>query len=116
MKNLPYPQRIYTTAQIAELDLMDMPALMFDHLGITTCVQDAHLSQEEFLAVPGLADVTWRYIRTTREWIAVFVCNDVPALLQCVDIEPDTGAYNTRPDWWVTPKGHPREQYKEHAA
>lgn len=109
----PIPQHTYTLRELLQLDLLDSPALLFWHGNVRCVVQNCHLTEEELLSVPGMADTTWTYSRTTHEWIPIFVCKHVDALIACVDIEPSKDRFDPK-GHWVTPKGFPRAQY-EHA-
>ena len=112
---MTYPQRgrVYTTAELYKLELDDAPALIcIDRSG----VQNAHLSDEELLSVPGFAALRWAYAYRTSEWIPVFyLCpGQDEALRACVDVEPwvDSVTGQVVPGAWnVTPRGYPREQY-----
>ncbi len=119
----PYPGNIYTLAQIMEQDLPDAPSLGFrmapnpsapaEIESVLAVIQDSHLTVEQLLYVPGLADTEWRYIRTTNEQVPVFnYAGELEKLLACVDIEPEIGNFGQEEcyGWWVTPKGYPRPQ------
>ena len=110
--NPPRRGQDYTLQEILkELDLRDSPCLMFDHEGKECCIQYAHVNCEQFLSVPGIASLLWEYERTTHEeWRPIFrhSTGNTPRLLECLDIEPDK---NSEGEFWVTPKGFPREQY-----
>lgn len=114
MNRYPKPGATYTLREIHSiLKLDDSPHLGFDHQGIRTVIQTSHVTDEELLAVPGLADTLWTYIRTTSEWIPSFVAVDHKAIAAFVDIEPMKAMFHDDPpNWWVTPKGHVREQYE----
>lgn len=109
----PQPNAVYTTAQILQLlELSDTPHLRFycaeyDEIAV---VQTGHVTYEQLLAVPGFAELRWSYQFTTREWVPLFQAESPELVLKCVDVEaPTPGSYFEEP--WVTPKGHPREQF-----
>lgn len=121
----PVQGRVYTFAEVCKLDLLDSPSMcMFidlDHpthgeIRVDTCIQTSHLTEEEHLQVPGMAESKWRYIRTTSEWIPIFnFAGTNPESL--VDIQLDTD-FDREYDphkvrLWCTPKGHKRVQYYE---
>lgn len=101
----PYPQRghVYSLRDIlTALELQDSPSLQYRN----NPIQTAHLTSEQLLSVPGMAETRWQYLRTTIEWIPIFVHadGDVP-----VDVEPNVDHPKLL---WITPKGFPREQYR----
>ncbi len=104
----PVRNMIYTTAQVYELRLLDTPTL----LCFGSAIQTSHLTDEEFLSVPGIAEIEWRYRYTTNEWIPIFelVEDQEDALRACVDIEPAIDE-TARGDW-ICPKGFKCEQYQ----
>lgn len=107
--NYPVRNQHYSFEQIQSLILDDTPHLMFEHQRTSCVIQDSHCTTEQLMAVPGFAQLVWRYEYTTEEWIPVFKAVDVSAVLQCVDIEDCLAEPGCL---WVTPKGLPREQYK----
>lgn len=112
MSNKPVPGVIYTTEQLAKLHLLDSPCLrVMDASFMLQTVQDAHFTDEQLLAVPGFAELGWRYLYTTHEWIPIFVAVDPKLAWACLDSEPDRSPYCDEGTLWVTPKGLPREQY-----
>ncbi len=113
MSNYPKCNSVYTYRQIHnELELDDSPHLGFTHKGIQTVIQTSHLAEEDLLAIPGMSESLWTYVRTTSEWIPIFRAVDNEAVVALVDIEPSVNHYKDQlPAWWVTPKGFPREQY-----
>lgn len=114
-----YPKRnqSYTYEEITKLYLRDSPSLLFTHEGIPGVIQNSHLTEEEFLSVPGMKESVWTYERETHEWIPIFHFNTLikqRPITDLVDLEMyqppfshDDGKY-----WWATPKGFPREQYE----
>ena len=62
----------YNLRTIYQLDLQDSPCLMVMVEGRLYPVQDSHVTIDELLSVPGLADTEWAYRYTTEEWIPVF--------------------------------------------
>lgn len=77
-------------------------------------IQTSHLTDEELLSVPGMADSVWVYMYTTREWIPIFRLVAGQDIHQLVDMEPSRDKYASSDEprcWWVTPKGFPRQQY-----
>lgn len=114
---MAYPRlnQVYTTAQIDELDLDDSPALIIVHEGRKGAIQDAHISIS-LGKIPGLADLKWRYSRTTNEWIPIFhlVDGQEEAMLAVLDLvpykNPSEFAYARDDGWWITPKAYPHTQ------
>jgi hypothetical protein len=111
----PYLNNVYSTAEIMLLDLDDSPALTVFHENRKGAIQDAHV--DVCLGkIPGLADLKWRYITTTREWIPIFhlVDGQEEAMLAVLDLvpykNPSEFAYARDDGWWITPKAYPRTQ------
>lgn len=117
MKN-PVRYQSYTLEEIfKELHLRDSPSLSFWHKDIRGCIQHSHITEEEFLSVPGIKESRWIYIRETHEWIPIFnfdVKVDQPDVTTFTDLEPyeDTFNLNNSKCWWATPKGFPRPQHE----
>lgn len=107
----------YTFAQILELTLRDGPHLSFklDVNGkkVEACLQDSHVTDEQLLAVPGFAESVWTYRYETSEWIPIFAyaSTNVKPITDLIDYEPWIDPYETRLNFWCTPKGLPRRQY-----
>lgn len=117
LKVYPRPQHRYTSRQmLKQLTLPDGPSWGFWHVATSSmgCIQDSHLTIEELLSVPGFADLKWQYIRTTQEWIPVFLIapEDYAALLLCLDHVTYRCPYEEREMQWFTPKGFPRDPIK----
>lgn len=110
MVNYPQQGKEYTAEEVFKLDLDDTPHLGFQHEGLPAIIQNSHITVEELLSVPGLAQTKWRYVFTTNEWVPIFEAVDVTEVLKCVDIVPWKCCFDD-PHWWVTPKGFPREQH-----
>ena len=116
-----FPRRgeVFTGAEIYKLPLRDSPYLSvpvahdpevsFDDAPI----QDAHVTFDEMLAVPGFAESQWRFIRETDEWIPVFdfIGTAEEALAFC-DVTKVWRSTWDRYEWWIVPKGHPRDPGK----
>lgn len=109
MKNKPVAQQVYSYKEILDLDLRDIPFLFIWHDDAEAVVQLSHLHIEELLKNEKWANSQWRYIRETHEWIPIFkfVGNDYKDL---VEIEPCAYSHWSEKEFWVTPKGFPREQ------
>jgi hypothetical protein len=110
-----YPKagQVYTLAQIEnELNLDDSPSLSFRRIdGKRGLMQTSHLTKEELLSIPGMADSEWQYLRTTSEWIPLFTYVGVADPKTLVDVEPWEDDFGDQPDLlWITPKGFPRKQ------
>lgn len=105
---LPRPVRgnVYTSKEVFGLYLLDGPFFLFWHNDEKCVIQTSHLSEEDLLKVPGFSELQWKYIKTTDEWIPVFEAVSDTDVLVTVDIAPCVG----EDGYWVTPKGHPREQ------
>ncbi|BAG41508.1 hypothetical protein [Ralstonia phage phiRSL1] len=111
-----YPVRgtNYTLRQIlSELTLDDSPSLNFTVLGVDGVIQTSHVTEEQMLSVPYMADTVWQYVRTTREWIPIFTYVGNGDLREVLDLElwKREEWEKDRPKfWWATPKGFPRQQ------
>lgn len=112
MSKYPISGVVYTLRDLLQLNLRDSPSLQIHWQGKVGDIQDAHVTEEQLLSVPGLAETQWRFIRTTHEWIPIFHAVEVEDVLKCVDIEPYIDKYELlrNPGWWITPKGFPRSQ------
>ena len=116
MADSPFRGATYSAKQIfSQLKLMDSPHLLFMAVGpdgkmSRHVIQTSHMLDEDILAVPGFAETSWEYERTTNEWIPLF--NAVGNVLPYLDVEPYL-TYTDEPPtkWWATLKGHPRKQY-----
>lgn len=114
-RKLPVRGFQYSLRQIYEqLDLDDSPSLHIRIGDLKGPIQDSHVTVEQMLSVPGLADTQWTYRRTTWEYIPCFeYSGTAEAILACVDSEPwkprfagdEVDNYT-----WITPKGFPRAQ------
>ncbi len=77
----PIRQMNYTTEQISKLDLLDSPFLMVYISGIGWIpIQTGHLTAEQ--EVEAFADIEWKYMRTTHEWIPLFYAVDSEHILK----------------------------------
>ena len=104
-KNLPVRGLPCNLRTIYTLDLDDSPFLMVQIEGSWYPVQDSHVTIEEMLSVPGLADTKWAYQFTTSEWIPVFHCEPSFKPETFFDIQ----RMEAEDSYWITPKGFPRE-------
>ena len=103
-QNIPVRGATYNLRTIYQLDLQDSPCLMVMVEGRLYPVQDSHVTIDELLSVPGLADTEWAYRYTTEEWIPVFdSCSGQTAFF--FDIQ----RLEAEDSYWITPKGFPRE-------
>lgn len=115
---LPKRYQSYTLEEIyRDLTLRDSPSLGFTHQDISGCIQDSHLTEEEFLSVPGMKESRWIYICETHEWIPCFQFDtkvDQLSIDTLVDIELYKDTYNLdeKDRWWATPKGFPRPRHE----
>lgn len=106
---------VYTSEQIyKELKLLDCPFLYF-HVKDGeqySVIQTSHVMDDDLLAIPGFKDLRWIYIRTTLEWIPVFHAVNDEEVQKLIDYEKAVDPHKEQKDWgyWVTPKGHPRQQ------
>lgn len=112
---LPVKGQSYTVEEICKLDIRDMPSLCFKHRGLPGVIQQSHLTQEQFMSVPGMKESRWIYERETSEWIPIFYFDTNAIQLPItalVDIEIEINTYKLNPTkgWWATPKGFPRDQ------
>ena len=115
MKSYPKSGAIYTLAQIENaLELDDTPSLYFPRIdGKRGSLQTSHLTREELLSVPGMAESEWQYMHTTEEWIPCFTYVGSTDPKTVVDAEPVIDTYfpeREARDVWITPKGFPRKQ------
>lgn len=115
-KVLKHPQRgqTYSVAEIENhLTLRDLPCYQFWHGDRPATIQNSHLTKDEFLSVPGMADKRFVYQYETSEWVPVFTLAPGETMLDVVDIEQwvDSISGEKTQEVWVTPKGFPREQY-----
>ena len=103
-KNLPVRGATYNLRTVYKLDLDDSPCLMVQVEGLWYPVQDSHVTIEEMLSVPGLAETKWSYQFTTHEWVPIF---------RGPSFKPETFFDIQRLEaedlYWITPKGFPRE-------
>lgn len=118
MTNLVRPRIgwIYTLEDIMTgLALRDSPSLEFKYQGKKVYIQDSHMAEPLHVSVPGFGQSTWKYEGETDEWIPCFKATDDESILQFVDVVPEIQdpalVGQLKPDWWVTPKGHPCKQY-----
>ena len=103
-QNIPVRGATYNLRTIYQLDLQDSPCLMVMVEGRLYPVQDSHVTIDELLSVPGLADTEWAYRYTTEEWIPVFdSCSGQTAFF--FDIQ----RMEAEDSYWITPKGFPGE-------
>ena len=115
----PKRQQVYTLDEIENvLYLRDSPSLVVSGIGV---IQTSHLSNDEFLSIPGIRDTKWRYVRETNEWIPIFrsveLEDNFNLIKSCIDYEEWITKWadsdNESDDgklYWVTPKGFPRNQ------
>lgn len=119
----PQRDQVYTLHQIfTTLFLRDSPHLgltvLLDGVEVTSVIQESHCDSSELLAVPGLAESRWTYLRTTEEWIPLFRhAGTVDDAMKFVDVERenasayDIAKHGPSKEAWVTPKGLPCKQY-----
>ena len=107
----PKVSNVYTLAEIVELDLRDSPCLMFDYEGERCSIQDSHFDYTPVWKSAPWADIRFKYIRETHEWIPIFrvVEEDLEKLIALLDIEPSTCNFSDDA-YWVVPKAYPRSQ------
>lgn len=109
---LPRQGAVYSLQQVINvLALDDTPSLRFKHKGKSCVIQTSHCGVLELLTIDGFAKSGWKYMFTTNEWIPIFEFVDAD-IEKFVDIEPEydyDGSHSA--DFWVTPKGFPREQF-----
>jgi hypothetical protein len=117
MNKLRYPVRgqTYTYREIASLTLEDSPHLCFRHECQDGVIQTSHVTEEQLMNVPHMADSQWRYIRTTDELIPVFTFvgeTDYPDIRKLCNLEQLRDYVTGEPveGWWATPIGYPRNQ------
>ena len=101
----PQAGKTYLLRDLVDLDLKDSPFLMVLVNGQRYPVQDSHLTVDELLSVPGLADTEWTYRYTTSEWCPIFYSSGDLEVESFFDVKflEEEGCY------WITPKGFPRE-------
>lgn len=113
-----FPRRgeVFTGAEVMQLPLRDSPSLCVpvkwdaDVEHDEAPIQDAHLTQDELLSVPGFSESRWRFLFETDEWIPVFdFVGTADEALAFVDVSKEWDDTYQQHRWWVTPKGFPRE-------
>lgn len=112
-KQRPIRSTIYTGAEIINvLYLLDSPALEVVIGDKRGCIQDSHMTNEQLMSVPGFAESSWKYLRTTDEEIPVFkfVGPDPHQFLDIVDAVSYSTGEVVPEELWITPKGFPRQQ------
>lgn len=105
--NLPKQGHVYSLREVYSLELGDAPCLMVligDH---RYPVQDSHVTEEQLLSVPGLADTQWEYKRTTHEWVPVFNMEQYGGTK--AETFFDVQRLEAEDSYWITPKGFPRK-------
>lgn len=115
---IPESGKVYTLAEIEELELRDSPFLQLTlvipgskegYLGQYP-IQTSHCTAEDLLKIPGWANSRWRFVLETREYIPVFLCRDEELVRSLVDVEVSN---DDNQGYWITPKAYSRKQYKE---
>lgn len=114
MQNRPRQNSVYTVREIlTELFLRDMAHLGFTYQGQRSVIQESHITEQEFLDT-GISEVKFTYMYETSEWIPVFRAVDNEEVLAYVDITEEVSPYrDSELEWWVTPKGCPRQMFEE---
>lgn len=107
----PVRQTQYTVEEIEKyLNLKDTPFLRFMHHGLITNIQTGHLPVPLY-EIPGWKDLSFRYIRTTDEWIPLFnFVGEDAQILALLDIEEGKQIFDNEFYYWATPKGYPDPQ------
>lgn len=102
---------------IHKLELRDSPCLQFVYKGVSTPIQDSHVSEAELeTKCPSLMQTRWIYQYETPEWIPVFnvLADDHVKLVAMLDVEESIDPFADdvlRTTYWATPKAFPRDQY-----
>ena len=105
----PVTQKVYSLRDLIEtLELQESPFLMVTIDGYQCLIQSSHITDEDLLAIPGMDETYWKYLRTTNEWIPIFIAVG-DAVMACIDYEK---AEDSTDFWWVTPKGF---YYNQHS-
>jgi hypothetical protein len=110
----PKRQQVYTFSEVCNLYLRDSPSLTFEHNNVRGVIQTSHITDEQLMSVPNMADSKWVYIRETFEWIPIFKFSseNTISITDLVDLEEcilEKELFNNI-CWWATPKGYPRPQ------
>lgn len=115
-RRFPEHGDIFTAREVFELPLRDSPSF-----GITVAhdpdvgyddppIQDSHTTVTDLLSVPGFAESKWRFIKETHEWIPMFdFVGTAEEALAFVDVHKVWNSTFECYEWWVLPKGHPRD-------
>lgn len=117
------PQRgiVYTLAEVlCDLELRDSACLCFyvqdlcypDNRSSTEQVIDyAHLTDDQFLSLPGWGETEWTFAYETNEWVPVFRAVDDRSIERLCHIEPyvDRDLHGMN-HMWVIPRGFDRPQ------
>jgi hypothetical protein len=103
----PKYNTVYTFKEIMLLELSDAPFLLFIYNNKECVIQSSHITDESLMNIPGMSESKWCYEKTTHECIPLFWYDDID-IETIVDI---TLSKNSIEEYWVTPKGYPREQY-----
>lgn len=117
---IPESGKVYTLAEIEELELRDSPFLQLtlvipgskDGYISQYPIQTSHCTAEDLLKIPEWANSRWMFVLETSEWIPLFrVHSDDENLVRSlVDIEVSN---DDSQGYWITPKAYPRKQYEE---
>jgi len=96
----PIRGNVYTLAQVLKLDLDDESPFLIFVRSKSMVIQTSHVTDDDLLKVPGMADSQWRYLYTTDECCPIFHFVGPGPITDLVDI---VGTL-------ATPKGFPRER------
>jgi hypothetical protein len=109
MKDFPVKGQIYTVRDIYNLALTDTPSLMFKYQDAHVPIQQAHVTVDQLLSMPGFADVKFRYSHTTWLETPIFLLCEDEEIFNFVNVESVWDDVFEEHDVWVTPKEFPRE-------
>ena len=80
----PIGLRKYTTAEVFQLELLDQPFLMVYYKDEWQPIQTSSIDEED--VIKAFPDMLWKYIRTTREWIPLFYCEESEKALEKLEV------------------------------
>ena len=100
-----------TRDMLTTLELRDAPGMLVEIDGQLSYIQDSHVTEDQLLSIPGLANQLWEYLYETSEWCPVFKYRGPDPITEFVDYEENRDSFGLEDHWWITPKGFPREQY-----
>lgn len=110
----PVPDGVYTTRQIYEqLNLPDDPALQVWTMDGYQPIQTSHVTSEQILALPGVAELKWEFKWITREEIPIFRYFFLDLDIgDFITVEDSVCEFDKPRTKWICFKGLYRKQYE----